>query len=73
MYDPDSKKGVLTDFDLATIDNSRPGARERTGIVPFMVFDLPLTAAEMARNVEHLYRHDSESFAWVFLWICGRY
>ncbi|KAF9230681.1 hypothetical protein BU15DRAFT_31356, partial [Melanogaster broomeanus] len=37
--------------------------------IPFMAIDL-LEAPGQDGKVKHLYRHDMESFIWVFVWIC---
>jgi hypothetical protein len=37
-----------------------------------MAVDL-LTRAALQGKVEHLYRHDAESFIWVLIWACLRY
>ncbi|KAG2121591.1 hypothetical protein DEU56DRAFT_715615, partial [Suillus clintonianus] len=69
---------VFNDFDLASIIQlsssikQRPKGFERTGTVPFMSLDL-LTEEAIAGEVEHVYRHDAESFIWVLTWICLRY
>ncbi|KAG1766866.1 hypothetical protein EV702DRAFT_785943 [Suillus placidus] len=65
--------GVLNDYDLSSLAND-PGPRgnERTGTVPFMALDL-LTAKAQRGEVKHIYRHDLESFMWVFAWISLRY
>jgi Fungal protein kinase len=74
MYDKaNNDAGVLNDFDLAHVrGNRRPSGTERTGTMPFLALDL-LTEDAWAGNVERLYRHECESFAWVLLWICARY
>jgi hypothetical protein len=74
MYDKaKNDAGVLNDFDLANVRGcERPSGTERMGTMPFMALDL-LTEDAWAGNVERLYRHDCESFAWVLLWICSRY
>ncbi|KAG1824081.1 hypothetical protein EV424DRAFT_735504 [Suillus variegatus] len=70
--------GVLNDFDLSSIKESlssiqgSPKGFERTGTVPFMALDL-LKPDAIAGRVEHVYRHDAESFVWVLAWICLRY
>ncbi|KAG2073282.1 hypothetical protein BDR04DRAFT_1095178 [Suillus decipiens] len=73
-YWKDGKRmGVLNDYDLSSlIDDRGPRGNERTGTVPFMALDL-LTAKAQRGEVKHLYRHDLESFIWVFIWICFRY
>jgi hypothetical protein len=62
---------VLNDFDLSSIKDA-PKGFERTGTVPFMSLDL-LTQEAIAGDVEHVYRHDAESFIWVLTWVCLRY
>ncbi|KAG2096090.1 uncharacterized protein F5147DRAFT_641739 [Suillus discolor] len=65
--------GVLNDYDLSSLaDDPGPRGNERTGTVPFMALDL-LTAKAQRGEVKHLYRHDLESFVWVFTWISLRY
>ncbi|KAI9779875.1 MAG: hypothetical protein M1816_003322 [Peltula sp. TS41687] len=57
-------KGILIDLDLAKELGSGPsGARHRTGTMEFM-------AIEVLKGVSHTYRHDLESFFYVFLWVC---
>lgn len=71
--------GVLNDFDLASVRSEDPNdpppgpsGSERTGTVPFMALDL-LTPAALKGEGPHLYRHDLESFLWVFVWLCHPY
>ncbi|KAG1801148.1 hypothetical protein EV424DRAFT_1494676 [Suillus variegatus] len=65
--------GVLNDYDLSSLANAvGPQGNERTGTVPFMALDL-LTKEGQQGKVKHLYRHDLESFMWVFAWIVFRY
>ncbi|KAM3074531.1 hypothetical protein ACMFMF_006537 [Clarireedia jacksonii] len=60
-------KGRLIDLDLAKeLDSMPSGARHRTGTMQFM-------AIEVLEGNGHTYRHDLESFFYVFLWICVRY
>lgn len=60
-------KGRLIDFDLAKELGSIPsGASHRTGTMQFM-------AIEVLQGNGHTYRHDLESFFYVFLWMCIRY
>ncbi len=57
-------KGMLIDLDLAKERDKGPsGARHRTGTMEFM-------AIEVLDGVSHTYRHDLESFFYVFLWTC---
>jgi serine/threonine protein kinase len=61
------RKGRLIDLDLAKeLDNVSSGARHRTGTMQFM-------AIEVLEGKGHTYRHDLESFFYVFLWMCIRY
>ncbi|KAG2131322.1 hypothetical protein DEU56DRAFT_813989 [Suillus clintonianus] len=65
--------GVLNDYDLSLLKEALgPQGNERTGTVPFMALDLLAPKAQRG-EVKHLYRHDMESFVWVFIWICFRY
>ncbi|KAG1744146.1 uncharacterized protein EDB91DRAFT_1221026 [Suillus paluster] len=65
--------GVLNDFDLSSLATRQgPQGNERTGTVPFMALDL-LSPEGQRGEVEHLYRHDLESFVWVLVWVCLRY
>ncbi|KAF7951951.1 hypothetical protein EAE96_007248 [Botrytis aclada] len=60
-------KGRLIDLDLAKeLDNMPSGARHRTGTMQFI-------AIEVLEGNGHTYRHDLESFFYVFLWMCVRY
>jgi hypothetical protein len=65
------KIGVLNDFDLSTKLNvvSETTNLFRTGTQPFMALDL----LETGKNVQHLPRHDLESFFYVLLWHTSRY
>ena len=59
--------GVVNDWDRATaLSASAPPNTDRTGTIPFMALEL-LSNSKMV----HLYRHDAESFIWLFLWVCG--
>jgi hypothetical protein len=58
---------MLIDLNLAKELNSGPtGARYRTGIMKFM-------AIEVLEGTAHTYRHNLESFFYVFLWVIIRY
>ncbi|KAG2064592.1 hypothetical protein BDR04DRAFT_1109869 [Suillus decipiens] len=63
--------GVLNDFDLSSTQDS-PSGQERTGTIPFMAIEL-LTKEAIKGEVQHLYRHDAESFIWVLTWVSLRY
>jgi hypothetical protein len=65
--------GVLNDCDLVSLADT-PGRSEnkRTGAIPFMAIDL-LKPDGQAGLVKHIYRHDMESFIWVFIWLCFQY
>ncbi|PQE09263.1 serine threonine- kinase Sgk2 protein [Rutstroemia sp. NJR-2017a BBW] len=59
--------GRLIDLDLAKeLDSMPSGARHRTGTMQFM-------AIEVLEGNGHTYRHDLESFFYVFIWMCIRY
>jgi hypothetical protein len=63
----DDPKGRLIDLDLAKeLDGMPSGARHRTGTMQFM-------AIEVLEGKGHTYRHDLESFFYVFVWMCIRY
>ncbi|KIJ10548.1 hypothetical protein PAXINDRAFT_101973 [Paxillus involutus ATCC 200175] len=65
--------GVLNDYDLASLAREdNPLGNERNGTTPYMAIDL-LRADGQAGNVKHIYRHDMESFIWVFIWISIQY
>ena len=64
------KRGILNDFDLASV--MQPGDRfpgrtgwERTGTIPFMAISLLEFPGGI---VKRWYKHDLESFAWCLLW-----
>lgn len=61
----DGKRGFVIDLDLAIeISATEPsGAPHRTGTTQFMAIDV-------LRAQRHTFRHDLESFFYVFLWIC---
>ncbi|KAF9245421.1 hypothetical protein BU15DRAFT_31077, partial [Melanogaster broomeanus] len=62
--------GVLNDYDLAPLTTSNnPLGYERTGTILCMAIDL-LRHNSQDGEVAHLYRHDMESFVWLFVWIC---
>ncbi|KAH9204398.1 hypothetical protein DL95DRAFT_529276 [Leptodontidium sp. 2 PMI_412] len=63
----EAPKGRLIDLDLAKeLDSMPSGARHRTGTMQFM-------AIEVLEGKGHTYRHDLESFFYVFIWMCIRY
>ncbi|KAF9245420.1 hypothetical protein BU15DRAFT_71172 [Melanogaster broomeanus] len=65
--------GVLNDYDLVSLTSSEnPLGYERTGTILFMAIDL-LNANSRDGETKHLYRHDMESFIWVFVRICFQY
>ncbi|KAG9240328.1 hypothetical protein BJ878DRAFT_571127 [Calycina marina] len=60
-------KGRLIDLDLAKeLDSIPSGASHRTGTMQFM-------SIEVLQGKGHAYRHDLESFFYVFIWMCVRY
>jgi serine/threonine protein kinase len=71
MYDLDTKRGVLNDFDLARLsapDRTR-SSKDNTGTLPFLALDL-LNERALSGGVRRLYRHDAESFTWCLIYIC---
>ncbi|KAG6095123.1 hypothetical protein E4U31_006003 [Claviceps sp. LM219 group G6] len=63
----DGYKGMLIDLDLAHDTTKDPsGRRHRTGTIEFM-------AVEVLLGQQHTYRHDLESFLYVFIWLCFVY
>ncbi|KAI9852509.1 MAG: hypothetical protein M1824_001884 [Vezdaea acicularis] len=59
--------GILIDLDLAKERGSScRGAGSQTGTLQFM-------AIEVLEGLSHTFRHDLESFFYVFLWICVRH
>ncbi|TFY79034.1 hypothetical protein EWM64_g4979 [Hericium alpestre] len=76
MIDPlKDNKGVLNDWDLATIrvrDKETLPHSERTGTPPFMALDL-LTKAYYDGETPRLYRHDLEAFIWILPWVFLQY
>ncbi|KAI9764729.1 MAG: hypothetical protein M1840_008121 [Geoglossum simile] len=59
--------GMLIDLDLARESGGGPsGARHQTGTMEFM-------AIEVLEGRAHTYRHDLESFFYVFLWVIIRH
>ena len=63
----DSVVGDLNDWGLATVlASSATQNTDCTGTIPFMA--LQLLEGEC---VAHMFRHDAESFIWLFLWLCG--
>lgn len=68
MWDGENEKGVLGDFDLATLrDSPHKRGRERTGTIPFMAIEL-LQKGYFEGKIARSYRHDVESFLWVLVW-----
>ncbi|KAJ7587348.1 hypothetical protein C8J56DRAFT_941747 [Mycena floridula] len=71
MHNPATGNGVLIDFDLSSYqtESTSTGC---TGTIPFMALEL-VHAKRHNKQCLPRYRHDLESFAWVLLWIFGRY
>ena len=69
-------KGYLIDFDMATMvdenpQNVRTGSERITGTLKFMAIEILETAYRDGKSsLVHTYRHDLESFLYVFLSIC---
>ena len=82
MTDPnktDGFSGMLIDTDLATgVDISgesqRSGAQQMTGTLKYMAIEvIQLAIRDAHHDLEHTYRHDLESFLYVFLSMCVSY
>lgn len=58
------KVGVLSDFDLSSLESERGRNTERIGTFPFMACEL-LSSAGLEGKIRHEYHHDAESFFWV--------
>ena len=71
MFDPATKRGVLSDFDLAREGgpDRTPSVKDDTGTLPFLALDL-LNKQASEGLVPRRYRHDAESFAWCLIYIC---
>ena len=75
----DGFTGILIDMDLATSvnvsgKNVRSGAQKMTGTLKYMAIEVVEFALRDAQlDLEHTYRHDLESFFYVFLDICISY
>ena len=75
----DNFTGMLIDMDMATsVDvnglNKRSGAQRMTGTLKYMAIEVVAFAlCDARRDLEHTYRHDLESFFYVFLDICINY
>jgi hypothetical protein len=71
MYNPETKRGVLNDFDLARLGgpNREPSGKDNTGTLPFLALDL-LDERASCGLVRRRYRHDAESFTWYLIHIC---
>jgi hypothetical protein len=69
MFDPESRCGVLTDFDLSLLQwEPRIFGTDRTGTVPFMAIDL-LTDEYWKGTIKRYYHHELESFIWVIVFV----
>ncbi|KAF8991496.1 hypothetical protein BDQ17DRAFT_1463752 [Cyathus striatus] len=76
MWDNTNMCGVLNDWDLAHIQGSIGRGHERTGTLPFMARDLLTNQKRPVKGdnkpIQRLYRHEVESFIWVFTWMCAK-
>jgi serine/threonine protein kinase len=74
----DGLAGSLIDLELGTIvengKNTRTGLKRMTGTLKFMAIEVLELGMSGARpDLQHTYRHDLESFFYVFLSICVSY
>ncbi|PPQ90091.1 hypothetical protein CVT25_012255 [Psilocybe cyanescens] len=73
MYDPETKCGVLSDFDLSLLQwETCVVGTDRTGTIPFMAFDL-LTQGYWEGKIQRFYHHELESFIWILAYVCLLY
>ena len=57
---------MLIDLNLAKmLDDERSDARHQTSTMKFMIIEVLL-------DIDHIYRHDLESFFYVLIWLCAR-
>lgn len=71
----DGFSGILIDMDMATQigpdgRNKGSSAPQMTGTLEFMAIEV---LRSLDRNLDHTYRHDLESFFYVFLSFCANY
>ena len=74
----DGLSGMLIDLELGTVvedgQNTRTGSQRMTGTLKFMAIEVVKMAfRDNQRDLEHTYRHDLESFFYVFLSVCVNY
>ena len=74
----DGLTGMLIDLELGTVvedgKNTRTGSQRMTGTLKFMAIEVVKMAfRDNQRDLEHTYRHDLESFFYVFLSMCVNY
>jgi hypothetical protein len=74
----DGLSGMLIDLELGTVvedgKNTRTGSQRMTGTLKFMAIEVVRMAfRDNQRDLEHTYRHDLESFFYVFLSMCVNY
>ncbi|KAF8991477.1 hypothetical protein BDQ17DRAFT_1546841 [Cyathus striatus] len=84
MWDENNNCGILNDWDLAHVQGGvllKSGQKkmtdggELTGTLAFMARDILFSRSTHhgrihQEPVRRLYRHEAESFIWVFTWIC---
>ncbi|KAF9480255.1 hypothetical protein BDN70DRAFT_833143 [Pholiota conissans] len=69
MYDPETKCGVLSDFDLSILQwEPRVFGTDRTGTVPFMANDL-LEDGYWQGKIRRFFHHELESFIWILAYV----
>ena len=74
----DGLSGMLIDLELGTVvkdgKNTRTGSQRMTGTLKLMAIEVVKMAfRDNQRDLEHTYRHDLESFFYVFLSMCVNY
>ena len=74
----DGLSGMLIDLELGTVvedgKNTQTGSQRMTGTLKFMAIEVVRMAfRDNQRDLEHTYRHDLESFFYMFLSMCVNY
>ncbi|VDC02061.1 unnamed protein product [Peniophora sp. CBMAI 1063] len=62
--------GTLIDLDISSDGTSQADIAPIMGTIPFVAHEL-MYAAQVPLQVDHLYRHDLESFYWILVWVCN--
>ena len=73
MYNPETKQGVLNNWDLAqkSKPNRKPSTKDKTGTMPFLALDL-LNKEAFCGLVLCRYCYNAKSFNWclIYIFVC---